>query len=60
MTDIVERLRANYSTTDSSGEAHMGLDAADEIERLRGIIETLRAERDDWRKRAFAAMPSAE
>ncbi len=35
MSDIVERLRSNYSENDSSGEAHMALEAADEIKRLR-------------------------
>lgn len=68
MTDIVERLRWPAYPPDPSG---LMLIAADEITRLRGIIETLRAERefekqqaeieqlraeiDEWRHRAETA-----
>jgi len=49
MTDIVERLRANYSDTDSSGEAHMALEAANEIERLRTALKDV-ASTLDWQR----------
>lgn len=45
MTDIVERLRTMYSTVDSSGDAHAGLEAADVIERLRDEVA-------EWRQAA--------
>jgi len=38
--DIVARLRTAYSINDSSAAAHMGLEAADEIERLRRELES--------------------
>ncbi len=53
MSDIVERLRANYSDVDSSADAHMGLEAAAEIEQLRADLayetERLQDGQEIWR-----------
>lgn len=43
VSDIVERLRANYSDCDSSAQAHMALEASNEIQRLRDRVEGLEA-----------------
>lgn len=70
----IERLRAYALHERSLGSEGPMLEltqARQEIERLRAVIEQnagiyqadmrrLRAQRNDWRKRALAAMPSAE
>ncbi len=58
--DEIERLRAERKNCPPASESEYVRRIENDLKLAEAEIERLRTECADWRKRAFAAMPSAE